>query len=319
MKNMEKLRVLILCGGPSAEHEVSLRTGNMVFEHLDRKKYSPTIFAIKKEQPIAVAEILKKAKKSDFVFIAMHGAFGEDGRMQALLELIGLPYGGSGVASSAMAMDKNIANMLYFAQGFSVPEWGIVDESSIKKRLPFPFPVVAKPVDGGSSVGVSILKTRGDVQKIRGRMMIQEYIKGREFTCGVIEDARGKSFALPPTEIVPNDTTFYDYRAKYAEGGSLHIMPPKLSKGKIKILQQLALEAHEILGCSGMSRSDFILRGSKFYILETNTIPGMTQTSLLPQMAAAIGITFPKLLDSIIQAGFRRKTLFSPGKRIIEV
>ena len=138
-------------------------------------------------------------------------------------------------------------------------------------------------------------------------MIVREYIKGREFTCGVLEGPSGKAFALPPTEIIPRASTFFDYKAKYAVGGSEEITPARLPKEKTHALQRMALTAHEALGCRGMSRSDFMLRGSLFYILETNTIPGMTQTSLLPQAARAAGISFPELLDRIIGTGLRRK------------
>jgi D-alanine-D-alanine ligase len=310
---LKKLRVLVLCGGPSTEHEVSLKTAKIVLGNLDRTKYIPEICVIDKEgswkignQPaIDITEALKKVKKFDFVFIAMHGAFGEDGRIQAFLEWIGMPYSGSGVASSAMAMDKNVSNILYAAHGLRVPKYIIVDENTTKQAIRFPPPFVIKPIDGGSSVGVSIVKNKNEFE-IYGRAMIQEYKAGREFTCAVIEDAKGNPFALPPTEIIPRGATFFDYHAKYEVGGSTEITPPQLPIKRIKELQKLALDAHQILGCSGISRSDFILSKGKFYILETNTIPGMTETSLLPQAAAVAGIDFRTLLDMIIAAGLRK-------------
>jgi D-alanine-D-alanine ligase len=315
----KKMRMMVLCGGPSSEHEISLKTAKTAFDNLDRKKYAPEIgiigkngmWSVGKGRPVAVSHALKKVKNFDFVFIAMHGAFGEDGRIQALLEWAGVPYSGSGVASSAMAMDKNISNILYSAHGMLVPEYAVVDSHSFKISMPF----VVKPINGGSSVGVSIIRRRKDL-KISSRVMVQEYVKGREFTCGVIEGPDGKPFALPPTEIIPRKASFFDYGAKYETGGSAEITPPKLPMKQIKELQALALTAHRILGCSGMSRSDFILRGSAFYILETNTIPGMTQTSLLPQAAHVAGISFPKLLDLIIAAGLRRNGI---EKRIIKI
>ena len=141
--------------------------------------------------------------------------------------------------------------------------------------------------------------------KESSRVMVQKYIKGKEFTCGVIEGKDGKSVPLPPTEIIPQSSVFFDYKAKYEKGGSLEITPARLSREKTKEVQLLALKAHRALGCSGMSRSDFILSGSKFYILETNTIPGMTETSLLPQAAAAAGINFLSLIDMMIFSGLR--------------
>jgi D-alanine-D-alanine ligase len=139
------------------------------------------------------------------------------------------------------------------------------------------------------------------------RVMVQRFIKGRELTCGILENAKGDAFALPPTEIIPKAAAFFDYKAKYKIGGSTEITPADLPKSIIKKIQAMALKAHKALGCRGMSRSDFILKGSELFILETNTIPGMTKTSLLPQAAKAAGISFPDMLDLIISAGRRRK------------
>ncbi len=313
------LKVAVVCGGLSSEHEVSLKTARMVLQNLDRRKYQPTRVVIGKNgkwkfesgKAIGIGNAIKKLARYDFIFIALHGAFGEDGRFQAILEWIGVSYSGSGVLSSAMAMDKNVSNTLYEVAGLNVPRYITMDKN---RKNSIRLPVVVKPADGGSSIGVSIVRSKKDLRaglkkafEESDRVMIQEYIKGREFTCGVIEDKNGKPFALPPTEIIPKTSSFFDYHAKYKVGGSLEITPAQLPKSKIKTLQQMALKAHILLGCNGMSRSDFILKGSKFFILETNTIPGMTETSLLPQAAQAAGIDFPSLLDLIIKAGLRKK------------
>jgi D-alanine-D-alanine ligase len=315
------LEIAVICGGPSTEHEVSLRTAAMVIKNLDRKKYKPTLIVIKKnglwkfglKKSIEIGRAVDELKAFDFAFVAMHGVFGEDGRIQALLEWIGAPYSGSGVLSSAMAMDKGISNDLYRAIGMHVPRYAVLNKNDQKKKYNFEFPAVVKPIDGGSSVGVSIVRSKKELQKgIRNvfngnkQVMIQKFIEGREFTCGMLEDKNGKAFALPPTEIIPKTSKFFDYKAKYNVGGSQEITPANLSKPMTKKLQAIALKAHAALGCSGMSRSDFILKGSTFYILETNTIPGMTQTSLLPQAAKAAGIEFSEMLDLIIFAGLRR-------------
>jgi len=219
---------------------------------------------------------------------------------------------GSGVVSSAMAMDKEISNILYETNGLRVPRYVVIDGNSKKKDPDIDFPIVVKPVNGGSSVGVSIVRSKKELTKAVSharkeddRVMLQEYIKGGEFSCGVLEGRNGEPFALPPTEIIPQTSSFFDYRAKYKVGGSLEITPARLPGAKIKKLQDLALKAHKILGCRGMSRSDFMFKGSKFYILETNTIPGMTETSLLPQAAKAAGIEFPAFLDLMIYVGLR--------------
>ncbi len=316
----KRLRILVMCGGPSSEHEVSLRTAEMIIKNLNRTKYEPHRVVIQKNgtwkfdgnaKSLRLGNAITHLKQANFnlVFIAMHGAFGEDGRMQALLEWAGIAYTGSKVASSAMAMNKEISNILYLANGLSVPRYAIFNKGD-KEYPAFSLPVVVKPVNGGSSVGVSVVKTKKELAKaIKGafkedeRVMIQEYIQGREFTCGVLEDKNGNPFTLPPTEIIPQVSSFFNYEAKYKTGGSLEITPAQLPKGKTKELQKIALQAHRILGCRGMSRSDFILKGGAFFILETNTIPGMTEISLLPQAAQEAGIDFPSLLDLIIHAG----------------
>ncbi len=319
---MQRLRTLVLSGGPSSEHEVSLWSAEMVLKNLDRKKYEVHFVVMGKDgkwkfntgRTFDVGDAITYIKHSrfDFAFIAMHGFFGEDGRMQALLEWMEISHSGSGVKSSAMAMDKHVSNLLYATHGLRVPNYIVLDTGANKKRSTFPLPFVVKPICGGSTVGVSIVKKSEDLKSALakafeedGRVMIQEHIQGREFTCGVLENKNGRSFALPPTEIIPKTSNLFDYRAKYTNGGSAEITPPRLPKPQINELQKLALRAHEILGCRGMSRSDFILRKSKFYILETNTIPGMTATSLLPQAARVAGISFTEMLDLIIAAGMR--------------
>jgi len=316
------IKIAVVCGGPSSEHEVSLKTAKMILGSLSRSKYTPTLVTIMKSglwefgsaKPVDIGQALKEIRAFDFVFIAMHGVFGEDGRIQALLEWVNVPYSGSGVLSSAMAMDKGISNDAYRAIGMNVPRYVTFNKNSRDKEYTFEIPAVIKPIDGGSSVGVSIVRSKGEFQKAlkkafkeSERVMAQQFTKGREFTCGVLENNKGVAFALPPTEIVPKSSKFFDYKAKYNTGGSLEITPAKISKSMTKNMQAMALTAHKSLGCRGMSRSDFILKRSTFYILETNTIPGMTKTSLLPQAAKAANISFPDMLDLIIAAGQRRK------------
>jgi len=200
----KKLRVLVLCGGPSSEYEVSLNTAKMVLENLDRKKYTPQIAVIEKNgkwkfkdgKSLDLGNALARIKsRFDFVFIAMHGAFGEDGRMQALLEWIGVPYEGSGVASSAMTMDKHVSNILYAVAGLRVPRYVLLHKKATKGKLniPLPLPFVVKPQSGGSSVGISIVKEKKALKpalvmafREEDEVMVQEYINGREVTCGVL-------------------------------------------------------------------------------------------------------------------------------------
>ena len=318
----KKTKVLVVGGGLSSEHDVSLKTSRMIVKNLDAAKYDIHLVIIEKdgrwkfekEKPVDIGVAITKINKGgyDFAFAALHGIFGEDGRIQSLFEWLGLPYGGAGVLSSALAMDKQMANIIYVANGLRVPSYVVTEKKKVGLDK-VSFPVVVKPVNGGSSVGVSIVKTKKEMPaalarafKECQRVIIQKYIKGKEITCGIIEDEEGNPFALPPTEIVPQVSAFFDYRAKYATGGSLEITPARISKAQIREIQKLAIRAHRALSCRGMSRSDFILSGGKFYILETNTIPGMTEASLLPKAARVAGIPFPALLDMIIDAGFRK-------------
>ena len=316
------MKVLVVGGGLSSEHEISLKTSQMIVRNLDAAKYDAQLVIIGKngkwkfgkEKPVDIGGAITKMARAkyDFAFIALHGVFGEDGRIQALFEWLGLPYGGAGVMASALAMDKQMTNVIYSAVGLRVPSYAVVEKKNVERNK-IPLPVVVKPVDGGSSVGVSIVKTEKEFPAALKkafrecpRVMIQKYIKGTEVTCGIIEDGDGYPFAFPPTEIVPQTAAFFDYHAKYAAGGSLEITPARIPDAQISEVQNLAVRAHLALGCRGMSRSDFIFTNGKFYILETNTIPGMTEASLLPKAAAAAGIPFPELLDMIIGAGFRK-------------
>jgi D-alanine-D-alanine ligase len=226
-----------------------------------------------------------------------------------MLESVRLPFTGSDMISSALAMDKAQSNAIFKRIGLSVPKFQVIDgASAVRVKTPF----VVKPVNGGSSVGTSIVHERAHAPRAikrafesADRVMIQEYVRGREFTCGVIEKG-GRAISLMPTEIIPS-TPFFDYHAKYQPGASREITPPNLAAAQVRKIQEMALKAHHALGCRGMSRSDFILSGGRFHILETNTIPGMTGTSLLPQGAKAVGIDFPQLLDLIIDSALHDK------------
>ncbi len=256
--------------------------------------------------------------KVDIFFVALHGTYGEDGKIQAILESLGVKYTGSGVLASALAMNKVFSNEIYFANGLPFPEFINFKNSGwkndrakilteIKNRIGYP--CVLKPVDQGSAVGVSIVKTESELVKAIVKtikkfpwLMAQKFIKGREATCGVLEKD-GLPFPLPPTRIVANLGAFYDYKSKYAKGGSTHICPADFEGDINNKIQALAVQAHIALGCSGMSRTDIMVRDDgKLYLLETNTIPGMTPTSLLPEAALKAGISFSKMLDMVIKA-----------------
>lgn len=340
---------MILMGGPSEEHEVSLHTGEQIMRHLDPKRYQITSVIIAKngqwmiDAPHASMGQLSKEKDVqqkacavsqatalayaadrdiDVAFIALHGAFGEDGTLQAILDAVNIPYTGSGVRASALGLYKPLSSSVFRDAGFNVPAFRVIHTNELKKSKEkivrelikeFSLPLVVKPPDQGSSIGITIV---GHIRELIAALtkasvhspeiMVQKFIAGRELTCGVIEKG-GTVCALPPVEIIPKAGAFYDYASKYADGGSDHLISPSdMDKKTIKMIQDSACRAHQVIGCSGMSRTDFILdNDGKLYILEINTIPGMTSTSLLPQSAAHIGITFPKLLDMLIRSALR--------------
>jgi D-alanine-D-alanine ligase len=319
----KKLRIAVIMGGPSSEHEVSLHSGREVIKHLDPAQYHVYSVLISKAgnwkiggKSYVLADALKKLKRVrvDLAFIVLHGKFGEDGIIQALLEEARIPYTGSGVLSSALAMNKPVAYKLFRAQGLLTPEGEVIEYADRNKSRHVKLPSVIKPANGGSSVGVSIVWKQNELEKALKRafkvsktILVEEYIEGREVTCGVLEDRSGL-VSLPPTEIIPK-SGFFDYQAKYEPGATEEITPANFPKRFLKEIQNIALTAHKILKCAGMSRTDMIVKSpkSKFqkpkiYVLETNTIPGMTKTSLLPQAAEVAGISFSRMLDMIIDA-----------------
>lgn len=308
LKKTSKIRVAVLMGGPSAEHEISLKSGRMVLANLDRKKYWARGVRITKKGkwPVIPTEL---KKKFDVVFIAMHGEYGEDGKVQTILGKYRIPYTGSGARASQIGMDKIKSSRLFEEAGLSVPEFAVVGGV---RKLMFNFPVVVKPADRGSSVGVSVVRNIQELpaalrlaQQHSRKLMVQKFIKGRELTCGVL-DINGQPQALPPTEIIPKGGKFFDYKAKYTAGGSNEITPARLTREQTVEIQGIAVKAHKAIGARGMSRTDFILdEDDKAYVLEINTIPGLTETSLLPQEAKAEGISFPALLDLIIRAALK--------------
>lgn len=289
-------------GGPSAEHEVSLKSGAMVLKNLDPEKYAATPIVIRKDGAWPVAPKTLK-RNYDLAFIAMHGEYGEDGTIQALLESLGIPFTGSDAKASRLGMDKIAAAKAFKKAGLNIPP--TVNLARVKK-----FPIVIKPADRGSSVGVSIVKNHSELaraiaqaKKYSPNVIAQQFISGREFTCGVLE-INGKPTALPPTEIVVKRGVFFDFDAKYTPNATKEVTPPKdLPAAKLKALQRAALKAHKAIGARGISRTDMIMdKPGKIYVLEINTIPGMTETSLVPQEAQAYGLSAGELLDNIIAA-----------------
>jgi D-alanine-D-alanine ligase len=302
----QKLTIALLCGGVSSEREVSLNSGRQVYEALDKSKYHIRRYDPACDLPRLVAE----ASGIDAALIILHGAYGEDGTVQGLLDLLGIPYQGSGVLGSAVAMNKLAAKRLYQEAGLPIPEFIVarrghpVDLAAVVQRLGMP--VVVKPVVGGSSVGITIVRRPSDLdaalQAAFGHdacALIEAYIEGTEITGGVI--GNDDLEALPIIEIVPDSNhPFFTYEAKYTAGATQEICPARIDAELTARAQRLAIEAHRALFCRGYSRTDMMLRERDIFILETNTIPGMTATSLLPQAALTAGMEFSRLLDRLI-------------------
>lgn len=264
-------------------------------------------------------------RRPDVVFIALHGKGGEDGTVQGLLEFMGLAYTGSGVLASALAMDKTMAKRLFLASGIPVIEAVVASQpqadtpeafAEITARIDASvgYPVFVKPNAEGSTFGCTLVESRDGLRaavwnalKYDSKALIERYIRGIEITVGVLETEAGVPEALPVIEIVPK-SAYYDYESKYAPGGSEHIIPARISKSLQERAQSIAVRCHTLLGCRGMSRTDLIVSEAELYVLEVNTIPGMTPTSLLPQAAAHAGITFPELLDRLIRAALSNRS-----------
>lgn len=303
-RTMKKLKIALLYGGFSAEREISIKTGRKIFENLDKKKYQVFLFDPKTQlhKFIEAAE----AKKIDLVFPALHGPLGEDGTIQGLLEVLGLPYVFSGVLASSLAMDKERTKKILLTEKILMPRSTVIGKIYRKDDLSkIKLPAVVKPVCQGSSFGVFIVKDRKNLDasikeafKFGTELMLEEFIDGREVTAAVLGNEEPN--ALPVIEIKPKTAEFFDFQAKYEPGASEEICPAPLSRSLTKEIQETAVRVHKILGCRGVTRSDFIVRNGRPYFLEINTIPGLTATSLVPLAAAKAGLSFSQLLDKLI-------------------
>lgn len=305
---MSKRKIVVLMGGKSSEHEVSLMSGSQVVKNLDSKKYKVKSFVIPKSGVVNF-QSLKKAKP-DVVFIAMHGPYGEDGTIQGMLEIAGFRYTGSGVLASAIGMDKLIFRKLLKLEGIPIPKYICLQKdegiSKVKKKLGN-LPYFVKPHNQGSSVGVSIVREAIAFPsalklafKYSDKVLVDEYIRGKEVTCPILGNE--EPYALPLIEIVPKKGEFFDYKSKYEDQGADEIVPARISSELTKKTQELALAVYKLIGCRGFARVDFILKDNKYPIcLEINTIPGLTAASLFPKSAKYMGVSYPELLDKIIQ------------------
>lgn len=309
---MKKLRVALLIGGISNEREISLKSGSEVRKALNPDRYQVSVYDLKE----GLAPLVADAPGIDVALIILHGRFGEDGTVQGLLELLGIPYQGSGVLGSALAINKWLTKTLYRQEGlpvgrdYLVRQGNFLDLNSVAQELGWP--VVVKPNNEGSSIGVQMAKNLQELCEIIKQtfsldqeVLLEEYIKGREITAGVLGNQSLQ--ALPIVEIIPSESyEFFNYEAKYKEKATREICPADLPESIAKLAQEYALRAHRALNLRGYSRTDMVLRGKDVVLLETNTIPGMTQTSLLPLAAKAAGMDFSALLDRLIDLALEK-------------
>jgi len=313
---MLRKKIAILRGGPSAEYEVSLKTGETILNNLSEDKYDLFDVCITREGDWYFRGIKTKPsevlKQIDVVVNAMHGQYGEDGKIQRILETFGVPYTGSQSIPSAFAMNKVLAKQEFKKAGIKVPIDLVLEKDKYNVWeifTSFPMPAIVKPVSAGSSLGMSLVRNASELEKaiqlafeISDKVLIEEYISGREATCGVIDNFRGESvYTLLPIEIRPKSkNSFFDYEAKYS-GQSEEICPGNFSNEEKRQLQELAKQAHQSLGLRHYSRSDFILSPRRgIYLLETNSLPGLTANSLLPKSLNAIGCSLPEFLEHLI-------------------
>lgn len=307
-------RIGVIAGGTSAEREVSLKSGNAIHKALRGLGYN-AIFVDAADNNFCAT---LKEEGIEIAFLALHGGSGENGAIQGLLEVMGIPYTGSGVLASALAMDKEISKKMFVFHDIPVPPFIPVDRKQAGDRkkiniqivtsiVDFPLPWVVKPVAEGSSIGVNIVKNEDEIEEALkqafsygSRIIIEKYIAGREIQIGILGQK-----ALGGVEVRPS-AEFYSYEAKYTPGLTQYILPPEVDDSAYGTLKTIALKAHNALGCRGATRVDLILdKAGNPYVLEVNTIPGMTETSLLPKIARHSGLEFPDLIEEILKATMR--------------
>jgi len=303
-----KKKILIISGGISKERVISLDTGRQVKRELDKNGYNVKIT----EPDYKLLEVIKLFKP-DIIFNGLHGQFGEDGYIQTILESTKIPYTHSGVMSSAIAMDKELSKRVFIANNILTPKYILYSYNNSKFNLikiiekKLKFPVVIKPLNEGSSVNVFICNKKNIIKKLKllknyKKIIIEEFIPGREIQAAIIGSKK-----LGAIELIPK-RKFYDYRAKYdTKAKTKHIIPVDLKKDEYKKLMNIAFKAHKLIGCRGVTRSDFKFFKGKFYLLELNTQPGMTSLSLVPEIAAYYGINFIKLIELILKDASTKK------------
>ncbi|MED4761412.1 D-alanine--D-alanine ligase [Priestia megaterium] len=297
------MKVGVIMGGVSSEKQVSLMTGEEMIAHLDKSKYKVIPIKLNNKK-----ELIKKAKNLDIALLALHGKYGEDGTIQGTLETLGVPYTGSGMLSSSICMDKNMSKKMIRYEGIQTPDWihlSKMEEPQVDKIDKMGYPLVVKPNSGGSSVGVKIVYDKDslfssleDVFKWDSEVVIEKYIKGEEITCSILN---GK---LLPIISIQHTADFFDYHAKY-DGSSTIEEVVELPATTHERVAEAAIACYRALKCSVYARVDMIIEDEVPYVMEVNTLPGMTKNSLLPKSADATGIPYNKLLDMIIETSLQ--------------
>ena len=295
-EKLKKKKIGVLMGGLSPEREISLKTGQAILKGLSEKDFQAIGIDVDREIPARLVE-----ERIEVAFIALHGPWGEDGTIQGLLEVMGIPYTGSGVLASALAMNKAMAKKIFLYHRLPTPEFQVV-VSGTRSTVSIAPPLVVKPVCGGSTIGTSIVKSEKEIDDALQRaayygeeILLEQYVEGVDITVGVLNGE-----PLPVIQIVPK-SGFYDYASKYTLGKTEYLIPAPLPETITKNAQDLGVAAYQALGCRGAARVDFRLgEHGALTILEVNTIPGFTETSLLPMAAARVGIDFPSLAERVL-------------------
>lgn len=301
------MKVGVIAGGMSAEREVSLKSGQAVYNALKEVGYNVVFIDAQRDLCERIT-----SEKIEVAFLVLHGGWGENGGIQGMLEVMGIPYTGSGILASSLAMDKEATKKVFIYHGIPVPLFRVINRkelynSSKIKIDPVDFPCVVKPAAEGSSVGVSIIDNESDLEKAfqkafkyGDKVIVEKFIKGKEINIGILGNK-----ALGGVEIRPK-RSFYDYEAKYTKGMTEYILPPEIDTDLYDKLMNLGLQAHLSLGCKGGTRVDMIVdKDGNPYVLEVNTIPGMTETSLLPKIAELAGYDFKSLVKEILELALR--------------
>ncbi len=305
INGLEDKKIGVIAGGVSAEREVSLKSGEAVYRALKARGYNALFI----DAGHKVYEQIKD-HDIDIAFLVLHGGWGENGAIQGMLEIMGIPYTGSGVLASALSMDKVASKMMFSQSGLRVPGYRVIYDEGGLDNLNFDLPVVVKPSREGSSVGVSIVDSKEqlheaikEASRYGWPVIVEEYIKAREIQVGILDDE-----VLGAVEVRPK-RRFYDYIAKYTPGSTEYILPPELPEELYERCKFAGLTAHRALGCRGATRVDLLVTDEgQIYVLEVNTIPGMTETSLLPKIATLAGYSFEDLIERILELSIKEQS-----------